>query len=115
MPRSSSLAGRLVWKDPRIVIRVVLGTLVALNIIAALVLWKPWGGSPEDLARDEHALRQQVSQMQARLNQSRQVVAKVEQARQAGDKFLGEYTMDRRAMSSLILAELDKAAKEAGM
>ncbi len=115
MPRNYKLGGKLKLKEPRVAVRMVLGVLVAANIVAALILLKPWGGSAEDLIRQEQALRQQVSQLQARVSQTKQLVNKVEQARQAGDHFLEEFTLERRAMSSAILAELDKSAKEAGI
>ncbi len=115
MPKSYKLGGKLKLKEPRVAVRLVLGVLVAANIVAALILLKPWGGSAEDLVRQEQALRQQVFQLQARAAQTKQLVAKVEQARQAGDHFLDEFTLERRAMSSAILAELDKSAKEAGI
>ena len=36
---------RLAVKDPRVVVRAILGVLLAANVVAALILFKPWGGS----------------------------------------------------------------------
>ena len=54
MPKSFSLTplrrlNLASLKDPRVSVRAGLGTLLVLNIAAALILFKPWGGSAEDL------------------------------------------------------------------
>jgi type IV pilus assembly protein PilO len=113
----SLLAGRtrLNIKDPRVAVRAVLGALVVANVAAALVVFKPWGGSPEDLARQEAGRRQQLTLMQARLAKTKALAAKAERARTEGDRFLADYTTDRRTTYSTIAAELDRAAQEAGI
>ena len=121
MPKSFSVSRhllggpRLSLKDPRIVARVALGALVLANLVAALMVFKPWGGSPEDLARQETSLRQQLAAMQARLVQTRNLVSKAELARKEGNHFLEEYTTDRRTTFSTIFAELERVAREAGI
>ena len=102
-------------KDPRVAARVVVGALLVANAAAALVAFHPWGGSAEDLRREQAQLRQQVTVAEARLAHSRALVAKVEHARAEGDRFLAEYVTDRRVSTSVILAELTRAAKEAGI
>jgi type IV pilus assembly protein PilO len=102
-------------KDPRVAMRGILGFLAVLNVIAALVVFKPWGGSPEDMAREREALERQVVDAQKRLDRSRQLVGKVQQARAEGDRFLADYMMDRRSTYSTIVAELDRAASGAGI
>lgn len=116
MPRSFSLPlPNLKMKDPRLFGRVVVGTLLLANVAAALIAFHPWGGSPEDLARESQQLRKQVLDMQARLAASKALVAKVQGARTQGDAFLNQYVTDRRTTSSTILAELDRVAREAGI
>ena len=119
MPRNFDL-GRLRLqpiqiKDPRVAVRALLGVLLLANLVAAVVAFKPFGGSAEDLRRQQAQLGTTLGQMQAHLNQTRALAAKAEQARKAGDDFLTQYTTDRRAASSTIYAELDRAAKESGM
>ena len=119
MPRNFDL-GRLRFqsiqiKDPRVAVRGVLGVLLLANLVAAVVAFKPFGGSAEDLRRQQAQLGTTLAQMQAHLNQTRALAAKAEQARKAGDAFLDKYTTDRRSASSTIYAELDRAAKESGM
>jgi len=96
-------------------VRAGLGVLLLANIAAALMVFKPWGGSAEDLARQQIELQQQLTSMQARLAQTKALVAKAERARSEGDGFLAEYTTDRRTTFSTITAELERVALEAGM
>lgn len=122
MPRSFKMpqgflpgASRARVKDPRVLVRSVLGVLVLANVVAALVIFKPWGGSPEDLARQQGDLRHQLTTMQARLAKTKALVAKAERARKEGDQFLTEYTTDRRTTFSTIAAELERASQDAGI
>jgi len=108
-------ASSLNLKDPRILVRGALAVLVAANIVAALMVFKPWGGSAEDLAREQENLQQQLTSMQARLAKTKTLVAKAERARKEGDGFLAEYTMDRRTTFSTIFTELDRVARDAGI
>ena len=102
-------------KDPRTVARFVVGVLVALNVAAALIVLKPWGGSPEDLARQMEDLRRQVLLRQAGVARTKALVAKVEKARSEGDRFLNDFVMSRRTASSTIVSELSQMAKQAGI
>jgi Tfp pilus assembly protein PilO len=108
-------SGGLKLTDPRVMVRAVLGVLVLANIIAALMVFKPWGGSADDLARQQQELRQQLTGMQARLAKTKALVNKAQRARQEGDHFLTEYMTDRRTTYSTILSELDRVAHEAGV
>src|SRR5580700_10598204 len=130
MPKSFSVSPRLLaraprlgvplnlplnLKDPRVLVRAGLGVLVVANLAAALIVFRPWGGSAEDLAREQVNLQQQLSAMQGRLEKTKALVIKAEHARQEGDGFLAEYTADRRTVSSTIFTELDRVAREAGI
>jgi|SRR5580658_5128553 Tfp pilus assembly protein PilO len=123
MPRSFSVSPRLLaggpsnlnLKDPRVLVRAGLGILVLANIVAALLAFKPWGGSPEDLARQQGDLQQQLTAMQARLQKTKALVTKAERARTEGDGFLAEYTTDRRTTFSSIFAELERVSEESGI
>ncbi|MFN7998803.1 MAG: hypothetical protein U0Q18_34585 [Bryobacteraceae bacterium] len=102
-------------KEPRVVVRGILGVLVVANILAALIVFKPWGGSAEDLAREQADLRLQLTTMKTRLAKAKALVSKAESARKDGDQFLSDYTTDRRTTFSTIAAELEHAAQESGM
>jgi type IV pilus assembly protein PilO len=110
-----SLPGKLQLKDPRVVVRVMLGVLVTANLVAALIVFRPWGGSVEDLTRQQIQLREQLSAAQKRLSQSKIIVEKVERARKEGDQFLAKYITERRTTMSLIEEELNRIAKDAGV
>jgi hypothetical protein len=102
-------------KDPRFVARAVIGTLLVANLIAAFAVFRPLGGSAEELDAEVARLQVQLKQRQAALTRMRAHVSKIEQARAAGDEFLTTYFMDRRTLSSTIVGELTNAAKEAGI
>ena len=84
-------------KDPRVGVRMALGTLLLLNLVAAVILFKPWGGSAEDLEREVATLRQQVPQRQAALVRSKALVEKVEKARAEGDQFMSKFMLNGRS------------------
>src|ERR1700683_839030 len=121
MPKAFKVAERLLpatahipLKDPRVLVRAALGALVLANIVAALIVFKPWGGSAEDLARQQAGMRQQLTTMQARLAQTKALVGKAQRAHQEGDAFLAEDTSERRTVFSTLFAELDSNTREAG-
>jgi Tfp pilus assembly protein PilO len=102
-------------KDPRFIARAIIGVLLVANLIAAFAVFRPLGGSAEELDAEVARLQVQLQQRQAALQRLRALVSKIEQARAAGDEFLSTYFMDRRTLSSTIVGELSNAAKEAGM
>ncbi len=102
-------------KDPRVIARVVLGTLLLANLIAAFAIFQPLGGSAEELDQQLGTLQDQLVRDQIQLQRLRALVNKIEQARASGDSFVDTYFMGRRTTSSTIGSELLKAAKDAGM
>lgn len=102
-------------REPRIVARVVLGSLLVANLIAAFLVFKPFGGSAQDLDAHLTSLRSQIVQRQAQLQRTRQLSSKIDTARSATGQFLDTFFMDRRTASSAIVSELNKAAKDSGM
>src|SRR5690349_6167153 len=102
MRKNFSLPANFKLKDPRIAVRIVLGVLLLANLVAAVIVFRPFGGGAEDLERQRQKLSQQLTQAQARLKQSQVVVAKVEQARKEGDVFLAKYITDRRVTMSTV-------------
>jgi hypothetical protein len=115
MPKSFKLPFTLNVKDPRIAMRAIIGALLIANLAAAIVVFKPFGGSAEDLRRDQEALRAQLTRAQQQLAASRSLVGKVEKARAEGDLFLEKYFTDIEATSAMILTELDTASRAAGI
>ena len=122
MPKSSKLAlapkirlPRMSVKDPRIAMRVIIGALLAANLAMAVIAFKPFGGSADDLRKDQARLSAQLRQLQTNLEKSRQHVAKIEIARTEGDDFMAKFIMDKRSAPATMVEELSKAATDAGV
>jgi len=101
------------WRNPKLVVRLVLGVLLAANLVAAGLVLFPPGGSAEDLERQLAGLQSQAMTRQATLERARQHASAVERGRAEGDQFLGEYFLGSRTASSTVLSELDAAASAA--
>ena len=102
-------------RDSRILVRLILGVFLAANLAAAVIAFKPFGGSADDLRRRRAELQAQLGMSQARLAETRRMVSKVEMARTEGGQFLDRYVTDRRSTFSTIFEELDRTAQEAGI
>jgi type IV pilus assembly protein PilO len=95
--------------------RAMIGVLLVANVAAAVVAFKPFGGSADDLRRQQQALGAQLTRAQQQLAASRQLVDKVQKARNEGDQFVSRYFTDTETTAALILSELDTLRKEAGI
>ena len=119
MPKNFSFAPKLKLKvtvrDPRVLMRALIGVLVAANLAAAIVAFKPFGGSADDLRREQESLSRKLSQAQTRLQFSKHMTEKVQTARSQGDDFLTKYFMDEPTTSAEILNELTTSATTAGI
>jgi hypothetical protein len=116
MPRNSKSQGpaaRSHTRDLTRQIRIILGALLALNLIAAGLVLFPPGGSADDLERELTSLQSQITQKRALLERSRLNVAAIEKARGEGDRFLADYFLSRRTADSTLLSVLSEAASKA--
>jgi hypothetical protein len=102
-------------RDPRFWMRVILGTLLALNLVAFWMVVSPPGGSVERLEAELVTKRTELAQRQAALERSRLNLTRVENSREQDRKFQDQFFTDRRVASSTFVAELTKAASEAGL
>jgi hypothetical protein len=93
-------------------VRVLVGVLLAANLIGAGILLFPPGGSAEDLEKELAGLQEQAASKRVLLEKTRQNVAAVELGRAEGDQFLGRYFLGRRAAAENLLTALGNA--EAG-
>jgi Tfp pilus assembly protein PilO len=91
-------------------LRILLGGLVAANLIAAGMLLFPPGGSAEELEKELANLQSQAAAKRSLLEKTRQHVVAVEQGRSEGDQFLGNYFLPLRGAPALLLSELGHAA-----
>ena len=94
-------------------IRIILGTLLALNLLAAGLVLFPPGGSADDLEREIATLQSQLAQKRALFDRTRRNVTAIEKARGEGDQFLDDYFLTRRTADSALLSELTAAASKA--
>jgi type IV pilus assembly protein PilO len=103
------------WKEPRILLRGIMGALVAANLAAAVIAFKPFGGSADDLQREEAALNQQLTGLRDHVANSKQLVAKLQNARKDTDRFMAKYVTDELRGASTLLDELNRIATESGV
>jgi hypothetical protein len=120
MPKSSKVPAKVKLKglslnDPRVAMRIVMGVLLAANLAMAVVAFKPFGGSADDLRQEQGRLSNQLRQMKSRLEGSRDHVAKIEVARTQADEFMAKYIQERRAASARNLEEMSRIATEANV
>jgi Tfp pilus assembly protein PilO len=106
---------RAAIRDPRIVMRAIMGALLLANLVAAFIAIKPFGGSADDLRREQADLRRQLTALQQRVANTKLMVDKAENARRDGDNFIGNYFTDRRSTYSTVIGELERTAQEAGI
>ncbi|MCC6291958.1 MAG: type 4a pilus biogenesis protein PilO [Bryobacterales bacterium] len=102
-------------RDPRGVVKAVLGVLAGLNLIAAWFYFFPPGGSAGELDAALAQTRAQIQRGRSAVEQSKAAVRKVRSAREEQEKFVAGYFMDRRTASSAILSEIGGMAKKAGL
>jgi len=112
--RNWRLAGGAI-REPRILMRALIGVLLAANLVAAVIAFAPFGMSADGLRQQQAALGRQLAEMERRNAASVRLVANVETARREGDRFLEKYVLDRRTVSSAIAEELNRMAQAAGI
>jgi Tfp pilus assembly protein PilO len=102
-------------KDPRLTVRIALGLLLAANLVAAAAVFRPWGGSPEELQQQLARFRREAQQRQQTVNRLRSRVQTVERTRAEADQFFEKYFLERRTAYSTVLAELNGLAEKTGV
>jgi type IV pilus assembly protein PilO len=109
------LSRRVGSRDPRAVVRAALVMLLAGNLIATWFVFRPWGGSAEELELRLSGLRKELIQKRVALERVRILAAKIEKGKKEGDIFIGANFFDRRTAYSTLLEELNQVAKSAGI
>jgi Tfp pilus assembly protein PilO len=120
MPRSFSFRGvswptGVGWKEPQILVRIVLGLLLAANLVAAAFALNVFGSSPEVLNQSLVAAEARLQADQARLARSRVLTSSIGKGKSESDTFLANYFTSRRNTYSTIISEITETAKTAGM
>jgi hypothetical protein len=102
-------------KDTQVRVRLLLGTLLVANLGAVALALHLFDDSPQQLAAQVQAARQQVLSQVIKLNHTRMLAGKVEKGRDEGAKFISTYMTSRRTTYSTILTEIDGMARQTGM
>jgi len=102
-------------QSPADLARLVIGVLVALNLVAAYFVFRPPGGSPDELRGQVRDLTSQLRQKKAVLERTRVFVSKIQSGRQQGDQFLTQYFLPSGKAYSIVYSELIDLAKDAQM
>jgi hypothetical protein len=112
MPRNFELG---VWppNNPRAIIRLGLGVLIAANLVGGYFVVRPIGGSPADLRQQEQEMRTQIQQQQGILERTKTLAGKIELGRGEGDNFMNKYFLPRRTAYSTIMSDLNDLANQA--
>jgi hypothetical protein len=97
-------------RDPKLVVRAILGVLLAANLIAVGLLRFPPGGSAEDLSRQMAILQKQIAAKRVTLKQTREHALQVKQGRDEGDQFVHDYFLPLRGYSGILNSELQRDA-----
>jgi Tfp pilus assembly protein PilO len=102
-------------KEPRVLIRIGLGLLLAANLVAAGFAFHLFSPSPEALTRQLMAANAQFQAEQTRLTRSRLIAANIGRGKNESDVFLAKYFTTRRHTYSTIISEITDIAMKAGM
>lgn len=103
------------FRDPSSALRVILGTLVLLNLIAGGLVMFPPGGSPEQMQVKLQTLQVRILQSKSQLGRTRTIASKVDRGRQEGDQFMDQYFLNSSSTYSTIVGELVGAARRANI
>jgi Tfp pilus assembly protein PilO len=104
-----------VWppNNPGAIIRLVIGVLLAANLVAGFFVLRPIGGSPEELQQQATEMRAQITQQKKGLEQMRSLGGKIMVGRDEGDKFMSKYFLPRRTAYATIMTDLNDVAMQA--
>jgi type IV pilus assembly protein PilO len=119
MPRSFNFKaislGSLAWKEPKVLVRIALGLLLAANLVAAGFAFNLFGSSPEALNQELVVANARLQAAQSRLVRSRLLTSNIGRGKTESDTFLANYFTSRRTTYSTIISEITETAKSAGM
>jgi type IV pilus assembly protein PilO len=103
------------WKEPKVLVRIALGLLLAANLVAAGYALNIFGSSPEVLNEALVSAEARLQADQARLTRSRVLTSNIGRGKSESDTFLANYFTNRRNTYSTIISEITETAKSAGM
>jgi len=92
-----------------------LGGLLLANLVVATAVFRPWGGSPEQLQQQLMQLAAEVENRQQSVNRLRALAGNVEKTRADANQFMNQYFLDGATAFSTVIDELRRLAEEAGV
>ncbi len=112
---NSDALKNLNFRDPRVLMRLILGVLLLGNLGAFYFVIFPLGGSPEELDEQLKTLVERSGAQRKSLDRLRGLTTKVEGARQQAGDFESSNFTDRRVVYSTLVNEITQAADAAGI
>jgi type IV pilus assembly protein PilO len=103
------------FREPKVLVRAVIGALLAANLVVAAFAFHLVGDSPADLDAQLASLRSTFRSAQQRLNKSRALVRNMDTSREQGNKFEVSYMTSRRRTFGPLDAEINHLAQTTGM
>ena len=102
-----------VWppNNPRAVIQLIMGILLAANLVAAYFVTAHLDDRRRDCA-NKSPMRGQLRQQQALLDRTHVLASKIESGRAEGDQFMNQYFLPRRTAYSSVMADLNELASQ---
>src|SRR5262249_27020523 len=94
------------------IIRLAVVFLLVANLVAAYLVIRPIGGSPQELRTQLGEMRTQLRQRQGSLERTKKLVQKIEAGRGGRGNILEEYFLPRRTAYAQVIAELTRNAVE---
>jgi type IV pilus assembly protein PilO len=101
--------------EPKVIVRVILGTLLVANLIAAGFAFHVFDESPDALNAELVAAMNSRRIEEKQLVHSRVLASNIDKGKADGEHFLASYMTSRRVTYSTVLGELTETAKNAGM
>lgn len=112
--KKQSLRMRLA-ENPKLAARIILGSLLGLNLVAALLMLEPFGGSPEGLEASRSRLESQLRQERQDLDRVSALATKMQTGEAEGGRFIQTYFLEQRRAASEILQTLDAIEQSSGI
>lgn len=103
------------WREPKVLVRIALGILLAANLVAACYALHPFGDSPSTVDARLVSAQTSMRAAQQRLFRSTVLAANMDKSREQGDVFLAKYLTTRRKTYSTVIDEINKLAASAGI
>jgi hypothetical protein len=115
MPRLSDFSLTRSGNGPALWLRILLGTLVVLNVIALYLFISPPGGSHSDLVNQESSVRREIQTRRMASERLKTVSAKVELGGEQTKQFSDNYFLQQRTASATLVSELLRMSGAAGL